>query len=202
MILVNPTLCIPSHNLLHRDIGNQSAIISFGAVALAFPFLHPDTCAALVDESEHHAELFVPNEAEEPEYRMAELVLAGHCPSLYLSLLTLQREALAPWVQRVTNMRAPINRSLQIARYSHGEQGSSHFDEDSDLTFVTKLEDVAMLDDVDTSFDLAAPVHAEVLSYDLPVGYALVFCGKMQMHRGGKVLGKQRHILVSWNETK
>lgn len=231
-MLLNPLLCIPTDDHLHPvllehlgplrtmgtgaagrgcmdwdelgDLGmeyyNAAQIIKrYGPSVFSIPFLSPEFCAGLVKESE--AMHFEVNDAEDEEFRIPEVVLKHDCLTLHASLSVLFNHAMKPVAELLYGMDPEVIRSIQLAKYQPTEvgYGNWHHDFDSDFTVVVALS----CDHQGGGTEVKG--HGFASSFEvpqLPVGHAMLFPGKVFLHRGMPVTEGVRNLCVFWTEVK
>jgi hypothetical protein len=231
-MLLDPLLCIPTDNHLHpvllehlgclRTMGdgaagrgcmdyeelgdldmkfyNASQIIQRHAPSVfSMPFLSPEFCAGLVKES--GAMTYEVNDAEDEEFRIPEVVLKHNCLTLHASLSVLFNHAMNPVAQLLYGMDPEHIRSIQLAKYQPTEvgYGNWHHDFDSDFTVVVALSAEHEGGGTEVKGHGFSPCY-EVPQ--LPVGHAMIFPGKVCLHRGMPVTKGVRNLCVFWTEIK
>lgn len=231
-MLLDPLLCIPSASHLHpvllehldclRTMGTGAAgrgcmdydglgdlerkyylaaeiIHKHAPSVFSMPVLSPAFCAGLLAEAEKmHFEV---NDAEEEPFRIPEVVLKHECLQLHASLSVLFDNALRPVAELLYGMDPEFVRSIQLAKYQPTEvgYGNWHHDYDSDFTVVVALSG----DHVGGGTEIKGHGFAPSVEVpQLPVGHALIFPGKVYLHRGMPVTEGVRNLLVFWSEIK
>lgn len=170
----------------------------------AVPFLNPLLCTSIVSEfAGPGGPAYATNADEELPYRIPELVLSSECPQMFRTARELLLSGLSP-VLTLLQARVPaVIRTVQLARYTAGgtEHGNWHHDEDSDQTIVVSLApDLFKGGGTDIKLCPFEQSHHHIPA--LPQGHALIFNGKMTLHRGCLVTEGERHLLVYWTEAK
>lgn len=163
------------------------------------PILSPETCAALVRASTLFK--FQKNEEEEPDFQIPEVVLKHECMGLHASLAVLFDLTLVPIARLLFGIEPDNLRSIQYAQYRRTETGHGnwHVDIDSDFTVVVALSDTHIGGGTEVKgHGFATPFEVP----QLPVGHAMIFPGKLYLHRGMPVTSGVRNLLVFWSEVK
>jgi hypothetical protein len=231
-MVLDPLLCIPTNSQLHPallehlgvlkkmsdgaasrgcmdwdDVGDlaiefynaASLIKRYAPSIFSMPFLSPEFCAGLVKEST--AMTFEVNEAEEPDFRIPEVVLKHTCLQLHASLSVLFDDAMLPVAELLYGLDPKVIRSIQLAKYKPTEvgYGNWHHDFDSDFTVVVALSD----DHTGGGTEIKGHGFSPCVEVpQLPIGHALIFPGKIFLHRGMPVTEGERNLLVFWSEVK
>lgn len=163
----------------------------------SFPFLHPDYCAALVQQADSME--FRCNDEEIPETQIPEIFLRERLPALYCSLRTLFEHVVVPSTELVFRLTPSTLDSVQFARYTplNTAAGNWHTDEDSDVTAVVALSDTHT-----GGGTTALPPGLGRYCYvpSLPIGHAMFFLGRTTTHRGERVESGERNLLVFWSK--
>lgn len=158
------------------------------------PLLSAEFCDYILERADKL--IYEPNPHEEQDYQIPEAVLAVKDPELHQMLYDclpgLNVWTLLKYQRGLTGIS-----SIQLARYTPEETagGNWHHDIDSDITFVVSLNPECY-EGGGTEFRTSA-AKAEFLP-PLPKGYAVMFPGKLLMHRGVPVTKGRRDLLVFW----
>lgn len=163
---------------------------------LRFPFLSKEMCNALLEEVQHWK--FSPNPDEEKAYQMQEAVLSEVCPVLFRALKELHECALNPVWATMYGVEPEEYRSIQLAKYTPGENGMTnwHFDQDSQLTTTVVLSpDEAYQGGGMQVFPGIGLGRAEQ-------GWASMFFGATTLHRSIPVTEGERALLVYWTDVE
>ena len=166
-----------------------------GAGVYSLPYLAPHYCQELVHEFNEAG--FNVNPEEEKPAQIPEIVLHHRSKPLYDCLAVLWEHAAVPLAHILWNLNPQLLGSIQAAQYSPEEQPETvfHHDYHSDVTLVVNLG---------TAFEgggtaVAPGLHEPgVILPPLPVGHAMFFRGKTQLHRGLPVTEGVRTLLVHW----
>lgn len=163
------------------------------------PFLAPNVARAIQFEANDWPRC--PNEAEEKAYRIPEIVLKEACPQLFRTTSELMQAGMWPVLQVVHGRTPSRINSIQLARYepSGTRHGNWHHDEDSDQTIVVSLNSDAF---EGGGTDIMTGPWSRLHVPKVPTGHALIFNGKMTLHRGCAVESGVRDLLVYWTEVK
>lgn len=174
-------------------------ITHYGNGVYSFPYLSPKFCADLMTEL--NTITYEVNEDEPPETQIPEVVLCGVAPSLYECLRSLWSHAGIPLAKLLLGLDPERLVSIQAAKYdaTNTAQGHWHTDRDSDVTLVVALTDTH---EGGGTTVYQGPFKPTLTVPQLPVGHAMLFCGKSQRHYGLPVTEGQRNLLVHWSETK
>lgn len=164
--------------------------------AISIPLLDPRVCDDIVRR--HQDAEFTPNMAEEPDYRINELVLDPSERSTMI-LMRFAEEVIWPLFSLLYGKAPNRFSSIQIARYgAPGPVGTGwHHDEDSEATCTVSLNPGQFAGGGTALRPLggfAAPVYVP----PLPQGHALLFNGRTTLHRGLDVTEGVRNLLVFW----
>lgn len=194
--------CMDYDDLGDLDIAyyNAAQIIKrHGSSVFSMPFLDPAFCAGLLKESEQMQ--YEVNEAEEEAFRIPEVVIKHHCLTLHASLSVLFDNAMKPVAELLYGMEPDVIRSIQFAKYQPTEvgYGNWHHDHDSDFTVVVALSDSHVGGGTEVK---GHGFGASIEVPQLPVGHAMIFPGKVFLHRGMPVTEGVRNLLVFWTEIK
>lgn len=169
-------------------------------LACSVPLLHPDVCDLIIEEINRSGLEWVPNDDEDEDYQIPEIILKHRMIELHESLQkfadsTLFRIMKLLWGRKPTNVR-----SIQLAKYTpEGTRMSGwHHDEDSNMTAVVNLAPELYTGG-------GTDVRTGLLTYEhvppVPKGHALIFNGHQTLHRGAPVESGERNILVFWTTT-
>lgn len=175
-----------------------------GGGCFSFPLFSEAYCdKLLVEANKMAAEIgHTPNEEEERDYQIPELVLEHVCPQLFVALNSFKQRAIDVLAKCVYGQAGTITRSIQFARYEKVENGTSHgnwhSDADSDVTAVVSLSPDSF---VGGGTQVRTGLIAAVVP-PRPKGHILLFPGKQLLHRGLAVEAGVRDLLVFWTEFK
>ncbi|AEX65855.1 hypothetical protein BF7_00085 [Pseudomonas phage Bf7] len=165
----------------------------------SMPFLSPETCAALVRASSLFR--YEKNASEEPDFQIPEVVLKHECLGLHASLAVLFDQVMLPVAELLYGIEPEVMRSIQLAQYRPTETGYGnwHVDLDSDFTVVVALSN----EHAGGGTEVKAHGFSEAFEVpQLPTGSAMIFPGKLYLHRGMPVTEGVRNLLVFWSEVK
>lgn len=176
----------------------KALVTHHGMGVYSLPYLDPGYCAELLavfEQAEFHV-----NDEEAPEARIPEIVLEHRSKPLYDCLAVLWEHAALPLATLLWNLVPERLTSIQAAQYSTEEQPGTalHHDQDSDVTLVVNLG---------SEFEGGGTLVAgglgeeDIIVPPLPVGHAMFFKGKTQLHRGLPVTSGTRTLLVHWSKT-
>lgn len=174
----------------------QGTVGLAGGNAYAVPVLSAELCDQLVAWGD--AQLWTENEAEEPDYRMEEIVIAHHEEAYDEYIKTILMYGLAPYLACVFGKIPDQWNSVQFTRYSAGQRagGNYHVDATSKYTAV-----IALNDDFDGGGTrLCSGVFGSVMVPRLPKGWALIFRGRDIFHKGVEVTAGTRKLLTVWSD--
>lgn len=169
-------------------------------LAVSVPLLHPDVCDLIIEEINKPGLVWEPNDEEDEDYQIPEIVLKHHMKELHQSLhkfgdATLFRIMKLLWGRGPNHVR-----SIQLAKYTpEGTRMSGwHHDEDSNMTAVINLAPELYTGG-------GTDIRTGLLTYEhvppVPKGHALIFNGYQTLHRGAPVESGERNILVYWTTT-
>lgn len=167
--------------------------------AYAIPFLSPEYCDLLIEESRRFN--YTPNDDEDSEYQIPEFVLQHECPQLATCMQCLFEQVIVPISKVVYGPNDLQLTSAQFAQYTpHGTaHGNWHLDDDSDVTAVVSLApELFTGGGTDIRVGPVRKVHVPKLNK----GSALLFHGKTTLHRGTAVESGVRDLLVFWSMFK
>lgn len=180
---------------------NQT-VISDG-VGYVLPLFSEEYCDKLVIEADAMAESigYEPNDQEEVDYQIPELMLENCCESLFAAMYVFKQRVLDVYSVLLFGTKAEVVRSVQFARYEPKgvRHGNWHKDADSDITSVVSLQPEAFEGGgTDLRLNAWQSVHVPAV----PKGNILFFNGKHTLHRGCAVTKGRRDLLVFWTEYK
>lgn len=190
----------------YRMLAKAAATVHrYGSFAFKAPVFSELFCRRLLCElrvMEHTTGIrFAPNQDEDSDFQIPEIVLEEVCPVLGRGIYDTALCSLWKWFQLAYNIKPGWVSSIQVANYT--PQGTSHgnwhHDEDSDYTAVVSLDPDAY---VGGGTDLKDGFGSTVHIPKIPQGHALIFPGKHVMHRGCAVESGRRLLLVFWLKLK
>lgn len=159
--------------------------------AVQLPLLSVQACE-LILECAATAEYY-PNEQEQVQYQMQEIVLSRPGFSLlHKQLKRVHNEVVAPlWVVLYGLLPDTLN-SVQLAKYMPGEKARTnwHYDQDSNCTTTVSLNSTYQGGGMDLFPNLELP-RSEC-------GVATLFRGSSTLHRSRPVTEGERDLLVYW----
>jgi len=227
-MLKDPMLCIPTSSQLHDelspmvgtikhyadraqerggwnalevdryDMKSLSLLLTEHAPSVyTMPLFSPEFCAGLLAEAQGMR--YQQNAEEEPAFRIPELVLQRHCTTLHAALSVHFDNVLLPLSTLLFGIEASELVSIQLAKYEPTEvgYGNWHVDLDSDFTVVVALSN----EHTGGGTEIASHGFGPAIEVpQLPAGHALIFPGKLYLHRGMPVTSGTRNLLVFWSE--
>lgn len=177
---------------LETVVNNRVPLIA--AQAWILPVLSLEACDYLVEETQWLD--WQPNEEEEHDYQIPEIVLSEQAPMLDQQVKDALFAGLAPWIATIYGRLPTRYASVQMTRYQpeNTSKGHYHIDQDADYTAVVALND----DFVGGGTAFCDGLLGEFEVPPVPKGYALVFGGRTTLHKGLPVLEGTRRLLTVW----
>lgn len=173
----------------------KALVTHHGMGVYSLPYLDPDYCAELVDVFDEAG--YSVNPDEEPEAQIPEIVLKYRSKPLHDCLAVLWEHAALPLATILWNLNPSDLGSIQAAQYSPEEQPGTvlHHDYHSDVTLVVNLGSEFEGGGTRVAGGLG---EEDIVVPPLPVGHAMFFRGKTQLHQGLPVTSGVRTLLVHW----
>lgn len=170
-------------------------VVEYAPGVYGVRYLDPDYCAKLVEEFQRVP--FVPNDEEPLDAQIPELVLESANNALYECLRGLHNGYIRPLAALLTAQNVTQCQSIQAARYTpeNTPHGCWHTDQDSESTLVVALSDEHEGGGTEVYM---GPFRPTITVPQLPVGWAMLFNGRHNMHQGLPVTKGTRNLLVHW----
>lgn len=162
----------------------------------SFPVLTSAYCKALSRKASRFT--FEVNECENECAQMKEAIVEDNDQDLYVTMCLLFAIVSSTVAKSLMTVEAASITTVQFAKYSADDiaNGNWHYDEDSDVSLVIALND----DYEGGGTAVKTPgIGKEIVVPPLPIGHAMLFNGRANLHKGLKVLKGTREVLVFWS---
>lgn len=160
-----------------------------------FPYLSEEVCLEIGELNKLFDE--APNEKEDPNAQINEVVLPNVCPPLASLFLALHRTVVLPITYTMLGGAPFYMNSIQVATYyaDMGRGNSNvdfHSDEDSQFTCTVELNKETYKNGA------GLVIYPDKQSATPDIGYASIFPGLTCMHSSLPIKQGHRQILVHW----
>lgn len=171
----------------------------WGPMVWSAPVLSGAECEQLIQFALRHCDDFRPNEQEEKNYQIDELIVQDFDPHLYDHLGFIGADRVSTLHTLFTGHMPKTLSSVQLARFTKESTNKTdwHVDRDSELTCVVSLDPHAFKGG-GTCLRPYGPCQAEVFVPPLPQGHGLFFNGRYIFHKAEPVTSGERLVLVYW----
>jgi hypothetical protein len=177
-----------------QDVLYKPLLVTNSVTVHSVPLLTPELCDLIVERARNHT--FTVNDEEEAPFQIRESVLEATDPELYKYLQENILDGIRAWLL-LAYQTVYTECQIQIARYSPNTTYGTgyHFDADSDVTMVISLNP----DDFEGGgTSVRTTFNTEHYIAPLVKGNALMFPGKLLLHKGEPVTEGVRYLLVLW----